>query len=69
MGLTAEPGQPTNLAATSGDRQVTLNWEAPSAGASAITHYEYQYSTTSQVLSAAHGPTLLAREPPSPSPA
>ena len=45
-GPTPEPGQPTNLAATSGDRQVTLNWEAPSAGASAITHYEYQYSTT-----------------------
>ena len=45
-GPTAEPGQPTNLAATSGDRQVTLNWEAPSVGASAITHYEYQYSTT-----------------------
>ena len=42
-GPTAEPGAPTNLAATSGDHQVTLNWEAPSAlGASAITHYEYQ---------------------------
>ena len=47
-GLTPEPGQPTNLAATSGDRQVTLNWNAPSTiGASVITHYEYQYSTTS----------------------
>ena len=46
-GPTPEPGQPTNLAANSGDRQVTLNWEAPSAGASAITSYEYQYRTTS----------------------
>ena len=47
-GLTPEPGAPTNLAATPGDRQVTLNWEAPSTvGASVITHYEYQYSTTS----------------------
>ena len=47
-GPTPEPGQPTNLAATSGDRQVTLNWTAPSTiGASVITHYEYQYSTTS----------------------
>ena len=45
-GPTPEPGQPTNLAATSGDRQVTLNWETPSAGASVITHYEYQYSRT-----------------------
>ena len=33
--------------ATSGDRQVTLGWEASSLGASVITHYEYQYSTTS----------------------
>ena len=34
--------------ATSGDHQVTLSWEAPSdTGDSAITHYEYQYSTTS----------------------
>ena len=37
---------PTNLAATPGDRRVTLNWEASSAGASAITHYEYQQSLT-----------------------
>ena len=50
-GPTPEPGQPTNLAVTSGDRQVTLSWEAPSAvGASAITHYEYQYSTTSETF-------------------
>ena len=42
------PGVPTNLAVTSGDRQVTLNWEAPTnADASAITHYEYQQSLTS----------------------
>ena len=46
-GLTPEPGQPTDLAATPGDRQVTLSWVTPSVGASAITHYEYQYSTTS----------------------
>ena len=46
-GLTPEPGQPTNLETTSGDRQVKLSWEAPSAGASLITGYEYQYRTTS----------------------
>ena len=47
-GPTAEPGTPTNPMATSGDRQVTLSWGAPSTvGASAITSYEYQYSTTS----------------------
>ena len=46
-GPTPEPGAPTNLMATSGDRQVTLSWEVPSTGASVITHYEYQYSTTS----------------------
>ena len=47
-GLTPEPGVPTNLTPTSGDHQVTLNWNAPSTvGASAITHYEYQYRTTS----------------------
>ena len=46
-GATAEPGAPTNLMATSGDRQVTLGWDASSLGASAITSYEYQYSTTS----------------------
>ena len=46
-GSTAEPGAPRNLTPTSGDRQVTLSWEAPSAGASAITRYEYQYRTAS----------------------
>ena len=46
-GATAEPGAPTNLMATSGDRQVTLGWEASSLGASVITSYEYQYKTTS----------------------
>ena len=49
-GPTAEPGQPRNLAATPGDRQVILSWEAPSVGASVITHYEYQYSTTSSAF-------------------
>ena len=57
-GPTPTPGVPTNLAATPGDSQVTLSWEAPSTGASAITGYEYQYSTTTVVLSAAHGPTV-----------
>ena len=47
-GPTAEPGEPVNLTATSGDRSVTLNWEAPgTVGASAITGYEYQQSETS----------------------
>ena len=49
-GLTPEPGAPRNLAAISGDRQVTLNWAAPSAGASAITRYEYQQSLTSETF-------------------
>ena len=43
-----EPGVPRNLTPTSGDRQVTLNWNAPIiVGASVITHYEYQYRTAS----------------------
>ena len=41
------PGTPRNLMATAGDRQVTLNWEAPSIGVVAITHYEYQYKMAS----------------------
>ena len=44
-GLTPEPGVPPTLTATPGDRRVTLSWETPSIGASAITHYEYQYRT------------------------
>ena len=43
-GLTAEPGPPGNLTTISGDRQVTLNWEASRAGASVVTGYEYQQS-------------------------
>ena len=51
-GPTPEPGQPTNLAVTSGDRQVTLNWTAPTTvGASEITHYEYHQSLTSEAPS------------------
>ena len=46
-GPTLEPEAPPNLTAVSGDRQVTLSWEVSRAGASPITHYEYQYSTTS----------------------
>ena len=42
-----EPGAPGNLRAIPGERQVTLNWEASSLGASEIIRYEYQYSTTS----------------------
>ena len=38
------PGAPTNLAATAGDSQVTLTWEAPSSnGGSSITGYEYRH--------------------------
>ena len=41
----------TSLETTSGDHQVTLSWKVPShTGTSAITHYEYQYSTTSGVF-------------------
>ena len=47
-GATAEPGPPTALTSTSGDSQVTLNWEAPSiTGTSQVIGYEYQYSLTS----------------------
>ena len=47
-GSVPHPGILTNLRATSGDRQVTLNWEAPDTiGASKIIHYEYQYVLTS----------------------
>ena len=44
------PGTPTNLIASSGDRQVTLSWTASSTRASAITHYEYQYRTASDTF-------------------
>ena len=41
-------GAPPTLTATSGDRQVTLGWTAPTTvGASEITHYEYHQSLTS----------------------
>ena len=44
---TPEPGAPKDLRAIPGDRQVTLNWKAPShTGTSTITGYEYQYKTT-----------------------
>ena len=46
-GPTAEPGAPRNLTATSGDRSLILNWEAPNViGASAITGYKYQWSAS-----------------------
>ncbi len=38
------PGAPANLAATSGDSQVTLTWEAPSSnGGADITGYEHRH--------------------------
>ena len=40
------PGAPRNLTITVGDRELTLEWISPtSAGTSAITHYEYRYSS------------------------
>ena len=46
-GATAQPGAPTSLMATPGNRQVTLRWDAPSTiGGSAITGYEYQQSSS-----------------------
>ena len=41
------PSAPTSLAVTTGDRRVTLSWEAPSDVGSGVTHYEYQWSSTS----------------------
>jgi hypothetical protein len=35
------PGIPTNISITPGDRQLTVNFTAPSNGGSAITNYEY----------------------------
>ena len=38
---------PGNLTATTGDTQITLNWEAPSSnGGSAITHYRYRVQSS-----------------------
>ena len=47
--LTAEgpPAAPVNLAATPGDAEVTLTWNAPSDGGSPITGYEYRYNSGS----------------------
>jgi titin len=40
------PGAPTSLAATAGDTQVVLSWNAPASnGGAAITDYTVQYST------------------------
>ena len=42
------PGAPTNLRATAGDEQVTLEWTAPADnGGEPITRYEYRSSETS----------------------
>ncbi len=47
--------KPTNLAATAGNAQVTLNWQAPSSnGGSSITNYKIYRGTSS------NGETLLA---------
>jgi hypothetical protein len=43
---TGTPGAPTGVSITAGLGQLTVNWTAPSsAGTSAITSYEVQYST------------------------
>ena len=39
------PGAPAGLTATAGDRQVALRWEAGADNWSAITRYEYRWST------------------------
>ncbi len=52
------PGQPTGLAATAGDSQVTLAWSAPASnGGSAITDYviEYRLSTATAFSTFADG--------------
>ena len=47
-GSTAQPGIPTGLTATPGDRKVTLSWTAPSqTGVSAVSGYQYQHSISS----------------------
>ena len=40
------PGEPQNLSAAAGNAQLTVEWTSPAApGTSAITHYEYRYSS------------------------
>ncbi len=46
-GFQVTPGTPTNLAATPGDGQVALTWDAPAPGSSAITDYTIEYKTGS----------------------
>ena len=50
LSLPTAPSEPRNLAADGGDTQVTLTWTAPaSAGAAAITHYQYRHAAGSTV--------------------
>ena len=47
----SQPPTPTNFAATAGDGQVTLAWDAPAA-ADPITRYEYAYKTDGPLFGA-----------------
>jgi len=47
----AVPGAPTNLTATAGNNQATVNWTAPSANGSPITGYTVSWSGGSQACS------------------
>ena len=50
LSLPTGPSEPRNLAAAGGDTQVMLTWTAPaSAGAAAITHYQYRHAEGSMV--------------------
>ena len=55
---TGFPSAPENLQATAGDGQVTLNWDAPNDGGSAITGYKIQVES--------EGSTRVAFTPNSP---
>ena len=49
----APPSTPRNLQATSGDGRVFLEWTAPvDSGSSAISGYEYRYTTASTFTAA-----------------
>jgi hypothetical protein len=59
-GATA-PGAPTNVSATAGNGQATVNWTAPSSnGGSAIT----SYTVTPYIGSTAQTPTTVTGSPP-----
>ena len=50
------PSAPLSLSAARGDRQVTLNWEPPSDGGSAILRYQYEVDGSGEWVRVSGGP-------------